>query len=77
MAEHSVAEGGGTFRNVLSPSKNDNVVFVNGKPVLVAQPLTVVRALTSTGGARVLAAPLNPDEFDALAWNILIFILYK
>ncbi|KAJ1423962.1 Zinc finger, RING-type [Sesbania bispinosa] len=65
MAEHSVAEGGGTFRNVLSPSKNDNVVFVNGKPVLVAQPLTVVRALTSTGGARVLAAPLNPDEFDA------------
>ncbi|KAJ1391811.1 SNF2-related, N-terminal domain [Sesbania bispinosa] len=65
MAEHSVAEGGGTFRKVLSPSNNDNVVFVNGKPVLVAQPLTVVRALTSTGGARVLAAPLNPDEFDA------------
>ncbi|KAJ1391820.1 Zinc finger, RING-type [Sesbania bispinosa] len=63
--KHSVAEGGGTFPKVLSPSKNDNVVFVNGKPVLVAQPLTVVRALSSTGGARVLAAPLNPDEFDA------------
>ncbi|KAI5438353.1 hypothetical protein KIW84_024189 [Lathyrus oleraceus] len=49
--------------------ENDNVVFRNGNPVLVAQPLTVVRALTSNGGARVLATPptLNPnsDEFEA------------
>lgn len=67
MAEHSEAEEGGTFQNVLSRSNNDNVVFMNGKPVLVAQPLTVVRALTSTGGARVTATPANPnlDEFDA------------
>ncbi|XP_027364407.1 DNA repair protein RAD5B-like [Abrus precatorius] len=61
--EHSVAasEEETTFQNLPSPLKNNNVVFVNGNPVLVAQPLTVVRALTSTGGARVLAAPLNPN----------------
>ncbi|XP_050891264.1 DNA repair protein RAD5B isoform X2 [Lathyrus oleraceus] len=54
---------------VFRTMENDNVVFRNGNPVLVAQPLTVVRALTSNGGARVLATPptLNPnsDEFEA------------
>ncbi|KAI5435900.1 hypothetical protein KIW84_022358 [Lathyrus oleraceus] len=54
---------------VFRTKENDNVVFRNGNPVLVAQPLTVVRALTSNGGARVLATPptLNPnsDEFEA------------
>ncbi|KAK7279210.1 hypothetical protein RJT34_24256 [Clitoria ternatea] len=60
--EHSKAAAQGTFQKVLPPSKTDDVVLVNGKPVVIAQPLTVVRALTSTGGARVLAAPPNPLE---------------
>ncbi|XP_058761819.1 DNA repair protein RAD5B-like [Vicia villosa] len=54
---------------VFRTMENDNVVFRNGNPVLVAQPLTVVRALTSNGGGRVLATPpsLNPnsDQFEA------------
>ncbi|KAL4394593.1 hypothetical protein S83_004920 [Arachis hypogaea] len=61
MEEHSVTEGkegGGAFQKVLTPSKSDDVAFFNGKPVIVAQPLTVVRALTST---RVLA-PHNPAD---------------
>lgn len=47
--------------------ENDNVVVVNGNRVLVAQPLTVLRALTSTGGARVLATPpnMNPNSDDS------------
>lgn len=56
--------------------ENDNVVFRNGNPVLVAQPLTVVRARTSTGGgARVLATPPNQnpnsDESDACKASII------
>ncbi|KAK7344595.1 hypothetical protein VNO77_14384 [Canavalia gladiata] len=64
--EHStVASEIGTFQKVFIPSKTDNVVYVNGNPADVAEPLKVVRTLTSTGGARVLAAPPNPNEFDA------------
>ncbi|KAL5066925.1 hypothetical protein RYX36_017812 [Vicia faba] len=62
MTERSQKE-----KKVFRTMENDSVVFRNGNPVLVAQPLTVVRALTSNGGARVLATPPNPnpnsDEF--------------
>ncbi|XP_045802956.1 DNA repair protein RAD5B-like isoform X2 [Trifolium pratense] len=68
MTERSEQENG-TFQKVFRTMENDEVVFRNGNAVLVAKPLTVVRALTSTGGARVLATPpfLNPnsDEFDS------------
>jgi DNA repair protein RAD5 len=68
MMERSEQENG-TFQKVFRTMENDDVVFRNGNAVLVAKPLTVVRALTSTGGARVLATPpnLNPnsDEFDS------------
>lgn len=66
MGEHSLAEEG-TFQKVNLPSPSSenpseaNVVFVNGNPVFMAKPLTVVRAATSTGGARVLAPPLMQD----------------
>jgi len=52
--------------------ENDNVVFRNGNPVLVAQPLTVVRA---GGGARILATPPNQnpnsDESHACKASII------
>lgn len=55
--------------NVFRTMENDNVVFRHGSSVLVAQPLTVVRALTSNGGGRVTATPPNmkpnSDEFEA------------
>jgi len=56
--------------------ENDNVVYRNGNRVLVAQPLTVVRARTSIGGgARVLATPPNQnpnsDESDACKTSII------
>ncbi|XP_061344667.1 DNA repair protein RAD5B-like [Gastrolobium bilobum] len=65
MAERSIAEEGGGGGGTFSSSKNDNVVFLNGNPILCPHPLTVVRSLTSTGGARVVAAPPDPNEFDA------------
>jgi DNA repair protein RAD5 len=74
MMERSEQENG-TFQKVFRTMENDDVVFRNGNAVLVAKPLTVVRALTSTGGARVLATPpnLNPnsDEFDSCETPII------
>ncbi|MED6149722.1 DNA repair protein rad5b [Stylosanthes scabra] len=64
MEELSVSEGkdgGGVFQKVLPPSKNDDVVLLNGKPVIVAQPLTVVRSLTSI---RVLAPHDSADSLS-------------
>ncbi|GAU25269.1 hypothetical protein TSUD_17820 [Trifolium subterraneum] len=65
----------GTFQKVFRTTENDEVVFRNGNAVIVAQPLSVVRALTSTGGARVLATPpnLNPnsDEFDSFKTSMI------
>ncbi|TKY53702.1 SWI/SNF-related matrix-associated actin-dependent regulator [Spatholobus suberectus] len=50
--------------SITSPPEGTLHKFLSrkGKPVIAAQPLTVVRAVTSTGGARVLAAPPNPNE---------------
>lgn len=39
------------------------VKFLNDNPGLLARPLTVVRAMTSTGGARVLA-PIKQEVLD-------------